>query len=248
MMHLCIFCPFSDQLLKLCWRYVVSGGPRIWGELIRSRQLGRASVWIWICSINGTCCCLATFGILVNLCHDDGAQQEICCPSHKSPQTAGKIFSPIFSSLIIIFWNQIDSLPFLSPYQCWNSFFCAEAHSYNQSSAKRDLWEARKGGSFWGRCGCDRWTIHKICLEGNFQISISLRFPISQKLIIQFEIHILIFQVAAALAVRPSTTLPSWVWPTPSCWRRSSWRQVSLPTSGHLLSWPPKSTRGQDPR
>ena len=40
-------------------------------------------------------------------------------------------------------------------------FFCAEAHSYNQSSAKRDLWEARKGGSFWGRCGCDRWTFQK---------------------------------------------------------------------------------------
>ena len=133
MMHLCIFCPFSDQLLKLCWRYVVSGGPRIWGELIRSRQHGRASVWIWICSIKGTCC-LATFGILVNLCHDDGAQQEICCPSHKSPQTAGKIFSPIFSSLIIIFWNQIDSLPFLSPYQCWNSFF-VQRHTRTTSRA-----------------------------------------------------------------------------------------------------------------
>ena len=99
MMPPCIFCPFSDQLLKLCWRYVVSGGPRIWGELIRSRQLGRASVWIWICSINGTCC-LATFGILVNLCHDDGAQQEICCPSHKSPQTTGKLFHQ-FSLLLL---------------------------------------------------------------------------------------------------------------------------------------------------
>ena len=96
----CVFsAPFPDQVLSSIGPKVVPGGAQRSGPVGDKKQSrDRAPQFPSGFAAQATTRPLSApprfwhfLAVFVNLCHDDGAQQEICCSPDQSPQTTGRI-------------------------------------------------------------------------------------------------------------------------------------------------------------